>query len=254
MKEVRLNKELYSNLRDALNKASSTGYILDIDEDANSVIFEKWEWDEEEEAGNYFTFKSTYTYDGTVATLTGEPTQVVIKKEVVEVAKKENMLAKSLREMKESLELTIHNTLSNFGATTKDAAPVESIPVIKQLDDEEMIAIEPLYIGRDEIDGHGDGYATQEEVYKMVDSFNQAIADGNLKSNFDHGDFCEDFVAVKAWVNEVDCYIGDTLVPEGQPIVKTQFLDKDKWEARKAGDIKGVSIQASAICIEVEDE
>ena len=252
---VKLNKELYSNLREAVYKIIS-GWIVELDSDNGFVVYEGWD----AETGSYKDYKVSYAYDGQVATLTGEPVEVVVKNVVEEVSQDSSIqkMFKSLKddfiELKKSVALSTTNFTSLANPTSKEAAPVEVMPIIKQLDDEEMIAIEPLYISFGEVDGHGDALESQEEVYKMVDSFNQSISDGHLKYNYDHGEFCEDFVAVKAWVNEVDCHIGDTFVPEGQPIVKTQFLDKDKWEERKAGDVKGVSIQASAICIEVEDE
>mgnify|MGYP003649015455 CR=1 FL=1 len=250
MSKESINKELYSNLREALNKVVS-GYILDLDEATNTVLYEQWNWDEETDRSTYLEFRSSYTYDGAVAVLTGEPERVVIKKVVeVVVETDEGVIAKALKAM----TLAVTNLTNHALPTQREAAPVESIPVIKQLNDEEMIAIEPLYIHAGEIDGHGDAYVAPEEVYKMVDSFNQAIADGNLKANFDRGEFCVDFEATKAWVNEVDCYIGDTLVPEGQPLVKTLFKDPVKWQERKDGIIKGVSIQATAVIIEVEDE
>ena len=48
--------------------------------------------------------------------------------------------------------------------------------------------------------------------------------------------------------------IGETLVKEGQPLVKIQFNSKEAWELRKSGDLMGVSIGAKAEIIEVEDE
>jgi methylaspartate ammonia-lyase len=117
----------------------------------------------------------------------------------------------------------------------------ESIPVHKQLDEEEMIAIEPLYIKPNDADAHGDGI-TEQDLRKMVDNFNDNIS--TIKSKIHHQVEVDGFHPVKAWVNEVECYIGDTLVPELQPVVKMQFTDKTHWERRKASTYKGVSIGA----------
>lgn len=234
MSKQELNKELYSNLREALGKVIS-GWIEQIDTDENFVVYEAWDGETK-----YRTYKVGYTYDGRVANLSGDPEEVVVKMAVEPV--KDSAVMKTLRALSAKVD-----------SLFKSAEPEKKqVPVIKQLDDEEMVAIEPLYLSFGEIDGHGDTLESKEEVYKMVASLNQAIADGNLKSNYDHGQPVEDFTTVKAWVNECECYIGDTLVPEGQPIVKTKFTDPVKWEERKSGKIMGVSIQALADIEEVE--
>lgn len=239
---VELNKELYSNLREALHSVIS-GWIEEVDTDAKEVIYENWSEDE------YRTFKQSYNYDGQKATLVGEPVEVVVKRSV-------EVVTNTPPTVEQAVEKALHPVMALLNKVLgKKEAPIEAgIPIIKQLDEEQMIAIEPLYITFGEIDGHGDALASQEEVYKMVESFNQAIVDGNLKSNYDHGEFCTDFVSLKAWVNECECYIGDELVPEGQPLVKTQFLNVDKWNERKANTLKGVSIQALADIEVVESE
>lgn len=236
--KIELRKELYRNLSAQLEEVVS-GWVIDVDTDSKEVIFESWVED-----GEYKKFKQTYTYDGQKATLTGVPVEVIIKRTVEEVKETE-------------VEKAVNKTLNPFVSLLKKLTFSEDkkqIPIIKQLDEEQMIAIEPLYITFGEIDGHGDTIESLEEVYKMVESFNQAIADGNLKSNYDHGEFCEDFVSLKAWVNECDCYIGDELVPEGQPLVKTQFSNIEKWNERKNNVLKGVSIQALAEIEVVDNE
>ncbi len=114
--------------------------------------------------------------------------------------------------------------------------------IIKQFNEEDMVAIEPLYINIEEVDAHGDGMLLSE-IRKMVEDFNTNI--DNIQGNIHHQYMTQGFQPVKAWVNEVDCYIGETLVPEGQPIVKVQFHDSTLWEARKDGELRGLSIGAT---------
>lgn len=115
-------------------------------------------------------------------------------------------------------------------------------PMMKQFDEEEMIAIEPLYIKAGETDAHKEGI-TEVELRKMIDNFNKNIA--NIKGNIHHKMMVDGYRPIRAWINECDCYIGDTLVPEGQPIVKVQFTDRFLWDKRKKGELKGVSIGAT---------
>lgn len=125
----------------------------------------------------------------------------------------------------------------------KDHNIDNTTPVIKRFNEEEMVAIEALYVAPDEVDGHGET-ADAETLKSMVDSFNVAIEKGILKSATDHKEVTDAYHAIKAWINPCECYIGSQFVPEGQPLVKMQFTDKDAWEARKSGEMCGVSIGA----------
>ena len=124
--------------------------------------------------------------------------------------------------------------------------------IVKQLDDEEMVAIEPLYINAGEADLHGDGIS-DVELDKMIDNFNKNIY--NIKGNIHHAYMTEGFKPVKAYRMPMDVYIGDpskpsemTMIKEGQPVVKVQFAKTDMgkylWEKRKSGKLMGVSIGA----------
>ena len=150
----------------------------------------------------------------------------------------------------------------SFGSSGLNLNGNTNLPVIKQFEEEQMIAVEPLYIAPFEttgdIDGHDD-IMYEPEIRKMVDSFNSNLEKGNLGTKESHKKDVEYFTIEKAWVNECDCYIGEHFVPEGQPLVKTKFHDKDKWEERKSGELTGVSIGASAksveyIEIEIEED
>lgn len=133
----------------------------------------------------------------------------------------------------------------------KEASPsqqdstIEDTPkqVIKhnKFDEEKMQVIEVMYCPPEYDDLHGERMS-ELEIRKMVDNFNDNIA--NVSGNLGHMKNTEKFKPVKAWVNEVDCYIGDELVVEGTPLVKIQFYDTELYQARKDGVLKGLSIGA----------
>ena len=129
----------------------------------------------------------------------------------------------------------------------------EGIPLIKQFQEDEMIAIEPLYIAIGDVDGVGDTYASPDVCHEMVKSFNKAIDDGKMKGNYFHKVDTDDFTILKAWVTETDCIIGDTEVKEGMSLVKVQFVNEQAWELRKSNELKGVSIGAKATWENVDE-
>ena len=110
-----------------------------------------------------------------------------------------------------------------------------------QFEEEKLQAIEVMYCPPEEDDLHGERM-TEIEIRKMVDNFNANI--NNVQGNLGHIKNTKQFKPIKAWVNEVDCYIGDNLVVEGTPLVKIQFYDKDLFEKRKSGQLLGLSIGA----------
>lgn len=140
--------------------------------------------------------------------------------------------------------------LNNFVNEQKDT----TTQVIKQFDDDQMIAIEPLYVSVGEVDGQGDFIEDIQEMEDLVKSFNESNESGILQTSLFHGHKTEAFKIIKAWVNQCDCYIGEELVPEGQPIAKIQFINEKAWELRKQGILTGLSIGARAQVEEVNDE
>lgn len=128
----------------------------------------------------------------------------------------------------------------HFGAPEPDKV------VIKAFDEDEMVAVEPFYILPDSTpDAHGDTYS-KEECRMMVKAAQEAIEKGELTANFFHKIDTDKFTIEKVWVNEVECMIGDTLVPENQPIAKTKFHCPVAWKQRKTGRLGGLSIGAHA--------
>lgn len=162
-------------------------------------------------------------------------------------------LSKLIKSNKVS-DVPLENTPPEENLNSRDSKPSE---IIKNLDSEEMIAIEPLYINSGEADAHLDGM-TDEEIDKMIDNFNENI--DNIKGNIHHYMMVDSFKPIKAYRLPMDVLIGDPEKPdelkkleEGQPIVKIQFMDNEAgielWEKRKSRILGGVSIGADGVRI-----
>lgn len=121
---------------------------------------------------------------------------------------------------------------------------------ITKFNEEQMIAIEPLYCKPMDSDAHDQGM-TEEEIRKMVDNINTNI--NKISGNIGHVFNTDGFYFVKAWVNECECMIGSEFVPEGQPIIKVQFTDETLWSMRKTGKLQGLSIGALGVIVENEE-
>ena len=108
-----------------------------------------------------------------------------------------------------------------------------------------MIAVEPLYIAPGTVDGQLETIDA-EGVEDLVKSVNDGIASKELKANYFHKVWTEDFHFLKSWVNPCDCIIGDTEVPAGMPLIEVQYVSKAAWEKRKSGELMGLSIEGTA--------
>jgi hypothetical protein len=195
------------------------------------------------------TYRDAYTFDGTSVTFDDNPVEVVRQTEYEVV---ESAMSTDDDDIERSLLNKMSGLLDKYFGGSNSQGP--KVPVIKQFDSEQMISIEPLYIKIDDVDGVGDAYYDADTCYQMVDSLNKAISDGHIQANYFHKIMTEDFSIEKAWVNECDCMIGESLVPEGLPLVKLQFHSESAWELRKSGELMGVSIGAKGEIIEVEED
>ena len=242
-KSATVNKATYNDIRGYLSdalKAKFKSWLWVRDHDASFVYFEQEIYSDDTYARK--DYKMAYTVDGVNVSLTGEATEVKLESVYTEVVDSTPITEKSL-------------TNSIVTALKGMFKPNTTAPVIKQFDDEEMIAIEPMYVAPDQLDAHGET-ADAETLKSMVDSFNKAVVDGRLKSVIDHETVVDDFYPVHAWINPCPCTIGETNIPEGQPIVKMQFTDTVAWERRKSGELMGVSIggrKTGTKEVEVED-
>ena len=246
-KATQVNKATYNDIRGYLSdalKAKFKSWLWVRDHDASFVYFEQEVYSDNTYARK--DYKMAYTADGVNVILTGEATEVKLESVYTEVVDSTPITEKSLtKSITEALK-----GLFKIEPTTNR----ESV-VIKQFDDEEMVAIEPMYVAPNQVDAHGET-ATAKTLKGMVDSFNKANADGRLKTVIDHKTVVDDFHPVHAWINPCPCTIGETDIPEGQPVIKLQFTDKDAWEKRKSGKWLGPSIggrKTGTKEVEVED-
>lgn len=151
-----------------------------------------------------------------------------------------------MKEDKEAFLKSLSGLVDKFFGGSKEK-PLQSIV---KFNEEEMVSIEPLYCLPMEADSHEDGMSL-EEIRKMVDNINYNI--DTITGNIGHMVDTQGFYFTKAWVNECECMIGEELVPEGQPIIKVQFEDKDLWNKRKSGELMGLSIGAVGNRVTNED-
>lgn len=150
-------------------------------------------------------------------------------------------------ETNETLQLVIK--LLNKIVGGSETSP--QMPVIKQLDDEKMVAVEWLFpVEQDDLTGER---IDLDEARNMVEGINKAIKKGKLSTALNHAVPLEGVTIEKAWVNEVECLIGETVVPEGWPLAMVKFHNKELWEARKNGTLMGLSIGCFGSVEEVEE-
>ena len=232
-KNMNIDKATVENKRRVLSDAVTNGFIVDFDLDNNEVFIERWSNDHDK----FVTFRHAFTMTDTSADIEEEGTEVIRTVDFKEV---ENTDHDDEPMTKNGLLKVLDKF---FGGTKKK----DGIQVVKQFgtDNESMFAVEPLYIAPGEVDGHGDTM-NLEDITSMVESLNKANGEGRLQSGLFHKHKTDVWTLEKAWVNPVECMIGDQLVPEGQPIAKTLFNNERAFEMRINGDISGLSIGARA--------
>jgi len=200
-------------------------YLVDYDDEY--IYFEVYTGE------GYKNFRAGYTFSGVSVDIESDPEEVV-KLTEYRVVKNDLSTEKGL----------LNFITKHFGGTKGSGKTV-----LKQFQEEEMVAIEKLYIHPEDVDGVGDTISL-EDTRGMVDSLNKAIEAGTLQHGLFHKHKIDSFSVVKAWVAETDCIIGETEIREGQPLIKVQFHNETAWELRKSGEIAGISIGAKATEIE----
>lgn len=224
-------------LRDAIE------YVFDVngykewayyeDHDDDYVYFTLWYEPKEK----YCQFKIAYTYENNVVNLIEEDASFVTK----------------LTEWKDvptgetDVEKSVLKVLKSF--FKKEQPEV----VIKQFDDEQMISIEPMYIPAGYVDLHGDT-ADIDAIRGMVDSANKLIDKGKMQAGLFHLHKTNVFSWQRAWVQEVDARIGDTIVKAGTPLLTAKWHNKEAWEDKKIGKLDAPSIGALANVEELINE
>lgn len=251
IKSFTVTKALNGDTRNVLQQAVEWYYkdndsyrwpwLLDFDEDKKEVYFELYT------DGVYVSYVADYTMNSNdTAAVLSDTAYPVTRKSTYERIPEESDVEKSLLA---KFSLLIDKAV---GGTKQTEAVNKSLSVIKQFEDEQMVAIEKLYINPiTEIDLAGDTM-TLEDTRGMVASLNKAIdSEDGIQSGLFHKANADDvFTVEKAWVAETDCMIGETLIEEGQPLIKVQFHNDAAWGLRKSGELTGISIGARATEIE----
>ena len=137
MSEKNIDKNTMNDMRDLLQRELENGWVMDFDQ--SYVYFETWDKEEEK----YCCYKSAYTFSESGMEISEDKSRVIRLTEFKDVIKTES---EEDEEMEKSFESKILNVLNKFfGGSQRD------VQVIKQFDDEEMVAIEPLYIAPNDI-------------------------------------------------------------------------------------------------------
>lgn len=241
---MNINKELISNTRDYLSAIKGHGWVADFDPENQTVVYEKYQELSRDDYGYVYT-QYSYTITGNKASLVGEGVEVVFKKVVEPATVPSDTTMEKLLKALESI----------VGGSKKESVAFET-NVIKQFDEEERIAYEPLYSPPDVSDGAGEGMS-EETIVKMVANVNKQIQNGVRLENLGHKvaitkgqwEYLEAFTS--PWP---ECTIGDTVVVKGQPVLKVKYHNERAWELRKEGVIKGPSIGAHGKRVESTDE
>ena len=248
-------------LYDALkaNYVFEDGHVCGVDYDAEYLYFVAEYYNQ----GYYeITYRLSYTLTGVMVTFNGELEEVKRETVYTPIKSKEKVVAISddgtnpfeedgniFRSIDKKISSAIQKAFDKIAGKKE----LPELPVIKQFNDDEMIAIEVMYAPPNVEDGHGE-CMDSETIHKMVESCNKAISEGRLSGGLFHSENISEIEILKAWVNECDCIIGETTVPEGLPIVKVQFHDEGLWELRKSGKLRGLSIGAMGERVKIEDE
>lgn len=152
-------------------------------------------------------------------------------------------------ETREALKEFFKSILDD-GATPSPSSPQTPLLKSEQFTDSKLQVIEVMYCPPEKDDLHGERMSAME-IQKMVDNFNANI--NNISGNLGHIKNTDKFKPVLAWVQQVECMIGDNFVEEGTPLVKIQFYDQELYEKRKSGQMMGLSIGAMGRTVTKEE-
>lgn len=174
--------------------------------------------------------------------------------------------AESLTDRQKEKFVEIANTLIEKGVEESAAIPIAvyrskkrastkkplTPEILKATNDEEQIAIDVVYEPF-KPDAHGQ-WMSESTIRKACANFNTELANGAVKPNLFHLSETDKFIIEKSWINEVECVIGDQIVPEGAWLIKTKYLDPELWEMKKSGELMGVSIGCQGVIHPAEND
>lgn len=214
---------LADSIRHAFEVGGCSEWAYYQDHDDTYIYFMIWCCQKE----RYCSWAISYTYSDGVVEL-GEDVQ-----EVVQMTDWK-FLTSTSEDTEKSLVNTINKCLKEFFKKS------DQVSILKDFDDEQMISIEPIWKPAGEVDAHGDTISL-EEVRKMVDNINQKIDKGTLKAGLFHCHETNVYKWNRAWVQEVDAQLGDSIVKAGTPLISAQWLNKEAWEDKKSGKLMAPS-------------
>lgn len=259
-KQTKISKATYDDIRGYLGSAlrekfeDNDSYVYAIDFDESFVYFELSDYN----GGSYSskTYKLSYTVDGVNVSLGDEePSHVVRESTYTAVTdteateeSTEKAISKTIVEaikdgFKSIMQLSDTNTYASLKSFNKDASGAYRI---NKFNSELQIAYDCLYCSPSVADSDGEAMS-EDTIIKMVESLNKGIKAGTVKPNLFHKVNTDSFEFVEAFVNPwPSCFIDNTMVMKGQPVLVTHYKNKAAWELRKAGVLMGPSIGAVA--------
>jgi len=229
--QINISKATAGDKWKHLQDAMYSGWPYDHDEEY--IYYELWDVEDE----RYRSYRSAYKYDGVKVTISEDKEEVVSTTEHVVVESSEDDIEKSM-----------FNAIKKFFGGTEEP----SVPIIKQLNEVEMVAVEPVYIAPGDVDGVGDTI-DMDGSESLAKSINDKIAAESMTYNYFHAADTEDFHIQKCWVNPYECEIGGNTVPEGIVLAEVKYVNKAAWDKRVEGELMGLSVEGSCK-IEVLDE
>jgi hypothetical protein len=225
MAKKKLNKKSNQDFIDQVQSAGISGYHFDHDD--SYVYFKEYQW--EDSTSELVRYAYTVDANG-VVTIDKESEQYVVRDTNYTVIPEPSDTS--------TMEKVLRKLLKEFMPTSNQSN------IIKQFDEETYTVTEPLYIAYGEVDGHGHTYKNKEAVYQLVKAVEEGRDAGTLQPSLFHVIKSKQFTIGKAWVNEEECMLGDTLCPALQPLVEITFKSKKAFNARKDGKLAGLSIGA----------
>lgn len=169
--------------------------------------------------------------------------QTLIKEAIKELVK-DNFGGSNRQAIDQDTHETVTKSSAQIPLPNSENIVSPLTPLIKQLDEEKMEAIEILYCPPEEKDLHGE-WMSKETLIKMVEEIDSNR--NTISANLGHYEDTSLITIEKAWMNPVDCIIGETFVKEDTPLIKMKFHDERLWQARKDGVLMGISIGAVTI-------
>jgi hypothetical protein len=258
----KIEKATFKDVEDLLRRAIQEQFVFEnghvswtVDFDQEYVYWDVNFYEYKNGTERYYdvTYKVEYMLDGVTVSLGHKPVKVEKETSYKEIKDKHPLFSESgdVNKSKDYEDMNwvegiIEKVFKRFKKEEKDLVSIQKFV------EEEMTAVEIMYSYPGETDGHGEGMS-KETIMKMVESANKALDEGRLSSGLFHKENRDDIEILKIWVNEVDCEIGGTFVPEGSALVKTKFHNPELWQMRKSGELGGLSIGARGNKVENKD-